>query len=185
MKIRNLSAVACAVALVTILMSGTADAGMAQTPKPSSQKPPMHQGGKNAKADMPTMVGGPHHVLAMAYRDNLANFARALRGDVARSKTVVADLARPAISEMRRSFEQLQLHAQAAMAGSADSVMSARMQHLESHMAALGQHLTALETEVNGSAPDPAAVTAHTTEILKQCAEMSAMPAKGKPHQMK
>jgi hypothetical protein len=54
-----------------------------------------------------------------------------------------------------------------------------------SHMAALGDHLTALESEVNATAPDPEKVSEHTTEILKQCADMSAMHSKAKPHKMK
>jgi hypothetical protein len=52
-------------------------------------------------------------------------------------------------------------------------------------MAALGDHLTALESEVNATAPDPEKVSEHTTEILKQCADMSAMHSKAKPHKMK
>jgi S-adenosylhomocysteine hydrolase len=59
------------------------------------------------------------------------------------------------------------------------------MQHMETHLAALVEHLTALESEVNASVPDAKKVTAHATEILKHCAGMSVMPAKGMSHQMK
>jgi len=52
------------------------------------------------------------------------------------------------------------------------------MQQMETHITALSNHLTALESEVNASTPDPKKVSEHTTEILKQCAGMSAMPAR-------
>ena len=56
---------------------------------------------------------------------------------------------------------------------------------METHLATLNEHLSALESEVNASTPDPKKVSEHTTEILKQCASMSAMPGKAKPHHMK
>jgi hypothetical protein len=62
--------------------------------------------------------------------------------------------------------------------------MSGRMQDMETRLAALGGHLSALEAEVNASAPDPKKVSEHTTEILKQCAGMSGMAAKAAPRQM-
>jgi hypothetical protein len=55
---------------------------------------PQHQEGMKG---MQGMMEGSHHVLAMAYRDNIATFARALRSQVDRSKTVNLDLARPAV----------------------------------------------------------------------------------------
>jgi len=147
---------------------------------------------------MSSMMGGPHHVLAMAYRDNLATFARALRGQVTQSKTVNLDLARPAVTEMRRSFDQMKQHHQAQMTmmmgdqtkppmmgDQSKPPMSGKMEQMETHLTALSEHLTALESEVNASTPDPRKVSEHTTEILKHSAGMSAMPAKAKPHQMK
>lgn len=174
-----------AATLLALLMIGASATAMAQNPKPlPGTMPPHHEG----MPDMSGIMGGPHHVLAMAYRDNLATFARALRGQVTQSKTVNLDLARPAVAEMRRSFDQIQQHRQAHMAtmgGHADSAMSGMMQHMESQLTALGEHLTALESEVSASMPDPTKVSEHTSEILKQCAAMSAMPAKDKLKNMK
>jgi len=133
---------------------------------------------------MSQMMGDPHHVLAMAYRDNLATFARALRAQVNQSKSVNLDLARPAVAEMRRSYDQIrQLHqAQTTMMGTqAAAATSAVMQHMDTHLAALKEHLGALEAEVNGAMPDPAKVTDHLNGIVKECGGMSAMPAKSKP----
>jgi hypothetical protein len=149
---------------------------------------PQHQEGMKGMQGMSGMMEGPHHVLAMAYRDNLATFARALRAQVSQSKTVNLDLARPAVAEMRRSFDQMKPHHQAQMAMMGDQTkpaMSGMMQQMESHMTALGEHLTALESEVNASTPDPKKVSEHATEILKQCADMTAMHGEAKAHQMK
>ncbi len=139
----------------------------------------MHPGG---------MMGGPHQILAMAYRDNIAIFGRALRGHLASSATVNLDLARPAVAEMRRSFDQMKEHhqAQMMMADNPKPARSEPMQHMETHLTALGEHLTALESEINGAAPNPARASEHTDMILKECAGMSPMPAKATPpHQMR
>ena len=177
-----------AAGLLALLVSAVTTTGMAQAPTPTPAKMPQHQEGMKAMQGMSGMVEGPHHVLAMAYRDNLATFARALRAQVAQSKTVNLDLARPAVAEMRRSFDQMKQHHQAQMTMMGDQTkpaMSGTMQQMETRVAALNEHLTALESEVNASTPDPKKVSEHTTEILKQCADMSAMHGKATPHQMK
>ncbi len=185
MKTRKYSMIPVATALLALLLTGVTVTAQAPTPPPG--KKPQHQDAMKGMHGMSGMMGGPHHVLAMAYRDNLATFAKALRGQVAQSKTVDLGLARPAVAEMRRSFDQMQQHHQAQMTMMGDSTkpaMSETMQHLETHLTALGEHLSALESEVGGSTPNPGKVSEHTSEILKQCAAMSAMPAKAKPHTM-
>lgn len=182
---RKHSMVPAAAGLLTLLMSGATATVMAQTPTPSPGKMPQHQEGMKS---MSGMMGGPHHVLAMGYRDNLATFARALRGHVTQSKTVNLDLARPAVAEMMRSFDQMKQHHRAHMMMMGDQTKPPKagmMQQMETHLTTLSKHLTALESEVNASTPDPKKVSEHTTEILKHGAGMSAMPAKAKPHQMK
>ena len=188
MKARKHSMVPAAAGLLALLISGAATTSMAQAPTTTPAKMPQHQEGMKGMQGMSGMMEGPHHVLAMAYRDNLATFARALRAQVTQSKTVNLDLARPAVAEMRRSFDQMKQHHQAQMTMMGDQpkpAMAGTMQQMETHLAALSEHLTALESEVNASTPDPKKVSEHTTEILKQCAGMSAMSGKAKPHQMK
>jgi cytochrome c556 len=185
MKTPTHSMVSAAANLLALLIIAVSATGVAQTPTSSSAGMPQHQEGMKG---MQGMMEGPHHVLAMAYRDNIATFARALRSQVDKSKTVNLDLARPAVSEMRRSFDQMKQHHQAQMSMMGDQTnpaMSGTMQQMETHLATLNEHLTALESEVNASAPDPKKVSEHTSEILKQCAGMPAMSGKAKPHQMK
>ena len=192
-----------AAAGLILLFSGATATALAQVPTPPPGKMPQHQAGMKGMPGMSAMTEAPHHVLAMAYRDNLVRFAKALQGQVTQSKTVNLDLARPAVAEMRRSFDQMQQHHQAQMTTMGDKpmggmmmggkmmgdktkpTMSETMQGMESHLATLNEHLSALETAVNALTPDAKTVLEHTTEILQQCAKMSAMPVKAKPHQMK
>ena len=133
------------------------------------------------------MMGGPHHVLAMAYGATLATFARALQGHVTRSKSVDLDLAKPAVAEMVRNFDQMKEHhaAQMKMMGDQKQPMAGMEQKHVTEVASLGEHLTALQSEVNLSTPDPRKVAEHTAEILKHCARMSKMSGKAMPHAMK
>jgi hypothetical protein len=180
MKTRKHSMVPAAASLLALLMTGATVTAMAQTPTPPPTMPP-HQEGMKDMQGMSGMMEGPHHVLAMAYMDNLATFARALGAQVTQSKTVNLDLARPAVAEMRRSLDQMKQHHQAQMTMMGDQTKPPMSEMMETHLAALSEHLTALESEVNASTPDPKKVAEHTTEILKQCAGMSAMPANAKP----
>ncbi len=186
-------------ALLALPLSGIATTGLAQTVKPTTTAMPSHQADMKAKPGMGDMMSGPHHALAMAYRDNLTTFTRAVQRQAAGAKTIDLDLARPAVVEMRRSFDQMQLHHKAQMSMMSDDMkpmgsdamkhptstsmkpMMAMMEEMETHVTALAEHLTALEAEVNASVPSPKSVSGHTAEILKHCADMSGMPAKAKP----
>ncbi len=191
---------AVATTLAVLLISGRATTVSAQSAKSAADAAHTHPADKAAKHGMPgmaAMMEGPHHVLAMAYRDNLATFARALHGDVARSKSVHLELARPAVAEMRRGFDQMQQHHKAQMSMMGDqmksmpeksgkpgmagmSSMPGMMQKMETQLTALSAHLTALEAEVQTSTPVPAKVSEHTAEIVKLCNGMMKMPGKPK-----
>ena len=170
--------VAVVAGLLAVLMSAAVAPALAQAPTPPHDKMPPHREG------MHDMMGTPHHVLAMAYHANLSTFAKVLQEQVTNSKTVDLDLARPVLAEMRRSFEQMQQHHQAQMTQMPMMVDSTKgqMQHMETHLTALGKHLAALDSEVNADTPDLKKVLDTTAEILKQCAGMAAMHAKDKPH---
>ena len=188
MKTRGLVMIPLAATLLALLTSGAPAIVAGQTPTPSPGKIPKHQERMKGMPGMGGMMGGPHQVLAMAYRDNLATFAHALRGQDTSLTTVNLDLARPAVAEMRRSFNQMVQHHQAQIATMGphmDPAMSGRIQEMESHRVALGKHLAALESEVNASIPDRRKVSEHATAILKQCADMSALHADAEPHPMR
>ncbi len=190
-------------ASLALLLGGVPTLGVAQ-----STTPPMKTHDMSAMHGTKDMMMGPHQALAMAYGENLSAFARLVQRQASRSKTVDVDLARPAVVEMRRSFDQMQQHHKAhasmmgdgmkstmgtdmkAMAGAGTKSMAAMMQQMETHMTSLNEHLTALETEVNASVPSPMSVSTHAAEMVKHCAAMSAMSGKtksaaAKPYPMK
>lgn len=188
MTICTLSNTASA-AFAILLLTGNAAAVGAQSAKPmadTTHKHPPAMGHKTMPG-MASMAEGPHHVLAKAYGNNLATFARALHGDVSRSKKVNPDVAGPAVAEMRRSFDQMKEHHQAMMTSMSDQMktsMKRMMQDMDGHLTGLAAHLTELEAELHAAAPSPAKVTEHTAEILKHCDAMMKMATTGKAHPM-
>lgn len=158
--------------------------GMPSSSKPSQGTMPQHQHGM---MDMSAMKQEPHHVLAMAYKDNLVNFAKALHHHAAMAKTVNAEFARAAVAEMRRSFDQTQQHHQAHMK-TMDEKMKAQMadmmKQMDAHHAAIQEHLTALDKEVQTSAPDSKSISTHVAELLKHCEGMSKMHGGAMDHKM-
>lgn len=177
-------------ATMMLIVSGAAASspqmpgGMPASSEPAQGKMPQHQQGM---MDMPAMMKGPHHLLAMAYKDNLVNFAKALRQDAGQTKPVNTEFARAAVAEMKRSFEQMQLHHQAQMRMTDDKMktqMAGMTKQMDEQHAALQEHLTALDKEVQSSAPATKNIDMHVAEILKHCEGMSMMDAGMKTHKM-
>ncbi len=175
--------------LLAVPLSGAITIAVAQTGKPPATMP-SHQGDMKGQPGMGGMIAGPHHALAAAYRNNLATFARAVQEQAKRAKSIDLDLARPAVAEMRRSYDQMQVHHKAqmtlmssnmtSMAGdsskhSTSTSMMPMMQTMETHMTGLAEHLSALEAEVRISVPLPTKVSAHTAEILKHSDGLSEL----------
>lgn len=179
-------------AISTILMAlslgafGTM-ATIAQTNK--VQSPSATQGMKEMSHDhmMMNMANEPHHVLAMAYKDNLMNFAKALREQAAKAKTVDLEFARAAVAEMKRSFDQMQEHHQDHMKTMDETMktqMADMMKQMDAHHSAIQEHLAALDKEVQTSAPDAKGISTHVAEILKQCDGMAKMHGGSMEHKM-
>ena len=178
------------IAATILIVSGAAaisqqgHSGMPPSSTQSQGTMPQHQQGM---MDMSAMMQEPHHVLAMAYKDNLVNFAKALHHHAAMAKTVNAEFVRAAVAEMRRSFDQTQQHHQAhlkTMDEKMKSHMADMMKQMDAHHAAIQKHLTALEKEVQAAAPDAKGVAEHVAEILKECEGMSKMHGGTMEHKM-
>lgn len=135
--------------------------------QPPQQKP--------GSMDMSTMMQEPHHVLAMSYMQNLATFAKALRDQVDSTKTVDAEFARAAATEMRRSFDSMQQHMadhMKSMPADMQSHMGMIMNEMDTHVSAIKQSLTALEREIQVETPSASKVSASAGEIVKHLDEM-------------
>ena len=156
--------------IALVFVSGVAQA---QGQKPSKS---MGQQKKGMSMDMSKMMREPHHILAMAYKENLASFTKALRDQVNGSPTVNSEFAKAAVAEMRRSFTEMEQHLQDHMKGmSADMNMGGMTQQLETHLAPIREHLDELEKDLQAATPDPKKVLAHADEILKHLNAMSQM----------
>jgi polyhydroxyalkanoate synthesis regulator phasin len=127
--------------------------------------------------DMSVMMQEPHHQLAMAYKQNLESFAKALRDEAAKTATVNPEFARAAVAEMKRSFDLMQQHHQDHMKTIDDKMkahMSNMMKQMEAQDAAIKEALAGLDKEVQNSAPDSKAISQYVDDILKNC-DMSKM----------
>jgi hypothetical protein len=128
--------------------------------------------------DMSAMMNEPHHQLAMAYKENLVNFAKALHQQAADTITVNPQFARDAVGEMRRSFDQMLGHHQDHMK-TMDEKMKERMADMKKKMDAqcdaIKDDLAALDKEAQTSAPDSKTISRYVDDILKNCDSMSKM----------
>jgi hypothetical protein len=187
MTTRRLAAIAATTTLTVLLSSGISATASAQATKPRMDTTYKQQPGMGHSMDMPGMGGmqmGPHHTLAMAYRDNLTTFTRALQGEGTQDKAVDLDLARPAVAEMRRSYDQMLQHHKAqesSMSIEMKAPMTGMMQDMDRHVKAVGEHLTMLEANMQESTPDRAKVSEHAAAILTECDGMMTMRTMGMP----
>ena len=136
------------------------------------------QGKKKMPHDQMMMTNEPHHVLAMAYHQNLARFAKALHEQTAQASSVNVEFARVAVAEMRRSFDQMKQHHQEhmqTMSAEMHTKMSAMMQQMETHQTELNNQLTALEQEVQSATPDAKKVSTLATSVHTHLNAMSKM----------
>jgi hypothetical protein len=178
------------IAATILIVSGAAaisqqeHGGMPPSSKQSQGKMPQHQ---QNMMGMSAMKEEPHHMLAMAYQDNLVTFAKALRHEANQTKPLNPEFARAAVAEMKRSFDQMQQHHQDHMK-TMDEKMKAQMadmmKQMDAHHSAIQEHLVALDKEVQTSAPDAKGVSEHVAEILKHCDGMSKMHTGTMEHKM-
>ena len=177
----------CVVTLATIAATILIVSGTAAISQEGHSGISQHSKQSRGMMDMSAMMQEPHHVLAMAYKDNLVNFAKALRHHAVEAKAVSPDFARPAVAEMKRSFDQMQQHRQDHMK-TMDEKMKAQMsdktKQMDAHHLAIQEHLVALDKEVHTSAPDAKSISSNISELLKQCDGMAKMHGGAMDHKM-
>lgn len=176
MKTRTLSK-------ISMILTLGALSATAATPEQagSAGKPAMH-GKMGTSHDHMMMATEPHHVLAMAYHQNLAAFAKALHEQTASAGPLNIDFARTAVSEMRRSFDQMKQHHQEHMEGMGAEMrakmgakMSGMMEKMQAHQADMNTQLTALEQEINSASPDAKRVSTLAESVHTHLTEMAKM----------
>jgi hypothetical protein len=152
-----------------------------QKPAPSTgmqgKKPMQHD---MSKMDMSRMMNEPHHVLAMAYKQNLGTFAKALHHLAEGSGPLNAEFARGAVAEIKRSLDQMEEHHGEhikMMSEEMRSHMAAMMKDMEMHRSMLKDAVSALEKDVRADQPDSKQVAADSANVIKHIDEMSKMHA--------
>lgn len=161
----------------TLLALGALTTAAASTEQALATKPKMHDK-MDMSHDHMKMASEPHHVLAMAYHQNLAAFAKALHEQTMPAGPLNLDFSRAAVSEMRRSFDQMKQHHQEHMKGmSADkhAKMTGMMEKMGTGQAEMNTHLTDLEQELLSATPDPKKVSALASRLHTHIAEMAKM----------
>ena len=147
-----------------------------------------HTTKKEMSHDHMMMANETHHILAMAYHQNLATFAKALHEQTAGASSVDVEFARAAVTEMRRSFDQMKQHHQEhmkTMSADTHTKMSGMMQKMETHQTEVNTQLSALEQEVQSATPDAKKVSTLAASIHTHCDAMSKMNQGDHEHEMK
>lgn len=138
-------------------------------------KPAQHD---MAKMDMASMMNQPHAALAMAYRQNIATFGRTLNSQAKGGGPLDVSLARTAVAEIRRGFDQMEAHHGEHAKTINDDMrarMAARMKDMDTHRAMLRDAVVALENDVRAAQPDARQVAGDSAELLKHLDTMSKM----------
>jgi outer membrane murein-binding lipoprotein Lpp len=157
-------------------MATTAQHEDHSTKKGSGQ--PAAQSEQEMSHDQMMMANEPHHILAKAYHQNMAAFAKLLQEQTARANPVNVEFVRAAVAEMRRSFEQMKQHHQEhmqTMSAEMLTKMSGMMQQMETHRTDLNTQLTALEQEVQSATPDAKKVSTLAASVRTHLDAMSKM----------
>lgn len=127
---------------------------------------------------MHKMAREPHHMLAMAYKDNLVAFAKTLRLPAGQPEAVNPVLARAAVAEMRRSFGLMKQHCQdqmMTMNADTKTQMAKMMQQMDTKIMAIGDQLAALEREISYSTLDAKKISGIAGKIIHECDQMAKM----------
>jgi hypothetical protein len=161
---------------VIALMLFSATGALAQTEhQHGAEKPTQHD---MSKMDMSSMMNEPHHVLAMAYMQNIGTFAKPLHNQAEGSSPLNAKFARAAVDEIKRSLERMEEHHgehMKTMSEEMRSHMAAMMKDMEMHRSMLKDAVSALEKDVRADQPDSKQVAADSAKVLMHLDEMSKM----------
>jgi polyhydroxyalkanoate synthesis regulator phasin len=167
-----------AATLSVILTLGALPTVAATTQHSDPAKKPAMQNKMGMSHEHMKMASEPHHVLAMAYHQNLAAFAKALHEQTTPAGPLNLDFARAAVSEMRRSFDQMKQHHQEHMKGMSTEMhakMSGMMEKMGTHQAEMNTQLTDLEQELLSATPDAKKVSTLADRVHKHLVEMAKM----------
>lgn len=133
---------------------------------------------KGKPMDMAMMMKSPDHMLMMAHKKSMAEFAKALHDQAMMPKALDVEFARAAVAELRRNLDAMDAIHQKNMATMSDEMkakMKMMMDKMETGQATTKEHVMQLETAVLSNQPDAKHVAAHADALLKHFQMMSKM----------
>lgn len=125
-----------------------------------------------------TMANEPHHLLAMAYQQNILVFVQAVENQMPGANPVNVEFARAAVDEMRRSFDRMKEHQKDhmdSMSAEMRTATSAMVKNMETHQSGLNTELAAMEDEVKLTTPDAKKLATLAGNVHKHLDAMSKM----------
>ena len=135
------------------------------------------------KMMMAEMMKSPHHQMMTAYKQNVVNFAAALRDMAGDSKMFDRDFALTALVEIKNGATMMdgihQKH-EAAMSAEMRQKMAMMMEKMSKDQRALKEHIAALETLLQNDAPNLKDVQTHAAAIVSQFEKMKMSGGKMK-----
>ncbi len=171
---------------VTAMLLFGAVSVLAQAEKKHDAQSPMQHG--MSKTEMSSMMNQPHAALAMAYRQNIVTFGKTLHSQAKGGGPLDLSLARTAVAEIRRGFDQMEAHHGEHAKTMNDDMrarMAARMKDMDTHRAMLRDAVVALENDVRAAQPDARQIAGDSANLLKHLDAMSKMHDARKGKEMK
>lgn len=127
-----------------------------------------------SKVDMPAMMNEPHHVLAMAFMQNIETFTKVLNDQAQGGSPLSADFARAAVAEITRNFGEAQSHHREHMKTMSPGGTS-NARDMDVHDSRLKDAISTLEKEVQNYTLNSKRIAADCADVLKRLDEMSKM----------
>ena len=141
------------------------------------------QDGKKMNMDMEAMKKSPHHLVMMAYRNNVLTFAKTMRDMTKDGKLEDVDLVRSALAEIKRSMEKMddiQQSHMSKMKPEMMKMMKPMMEKMQAEKTIVKEHILALEKALQADKPDAPEVNKHAAELVLQLEKMDKSDQKMK-----
>ncbi len=141
------------------------------------------QDGKKMNMDMAAMKKSPHHLVMMAYRNNVLTFAKTMRDMTKDGKLEDVDLVRSALAEIKRSMEKMddiQQSHMSKMKPEMMKMMNPMMEKMQAEKTIVKEHILALEKALQADKPDAPEVNKHAAELVLQLEKMDKSDQKMK-----
>ena len=159
------------IAIAIFALAGLPSLGMQAQ---ADESPGMGQMAHKNPEMMKQMTSNPHHMLAMAYHDNLMNFSHQLMKMAKQGETVPREFARTAVAEMRRSVDAIEKHHAEAMHSMHGMKEPPGDMHkkMEQHMASVKGHIRDLEELTKKDRIASQDVLKHLNAMIEECEGM-------------